>query len=88
MMILTLEDQTNGELVDFDLIDEADLPFLDKQTDIGLQLRRCVIDSSIDDDVMTDDELVNGAQHMLMQSLCEAVKDFTFNRETSGIRNL
>jgi len=36
MMILTLEDQTNGELVDFDLIDEADLPFLDKQTDIGL----------------------------------------------------
>jgi hypothetical protein len=30
MMILTLEDQANGELVDFDLIDEEDLPFLNK----------------------------------------------------------
>ena len=57
MMILTLEDQENGELVDFDLIDEEDLPFLDKRTEIGLQLRRCVIDSNMDDDVMTDDEL-------------------------------
>jgi len=36
MMILTLEDQENGELVDFDLIDEEDLPFLDKRTEIGL----------------------------------------------------
>ena len=73
MMILTLEDQANGYLVDFDLIDEEDLPFLNKQTEIGLQLRRCVIESSMDDDVMTDDELELGAKSMLMQSLREAV---------------
>jgi hypothetical protein len=36
MMILTLEDQANGDLVDFDLIDEEDLPFLNKQTELGL----------------------------------------------------
>ncbi len=73
MMILTLEDQANGDLVDFDLIDEEDLPFLDKRTEIGIQLRRCVIESSMDDDVMTDDELELGAKSMLMQSLREAV---------------
>ena len=61
MMILTLEDQANGDLVDFDLIDEEDLPFLNKRTEIGMQLRRCVIESSMDDDVMTDDELTFGA---------------------------
>ena len=88
MMILTLEDQENGELVDFDLIDEEDLPFLDKGTDIGLQLRRCVIDSSMDDDVMTDDELTQGAQAMLLQSLREAVDEFTTNRGANNIRNL
>lgn len=66
MMILTLEDQANGDLVDFDLIDEEDLPFLNKQTELGLQLRRCVIESSMDDDVMTDDELELGAKSMLM----------------------
>ena len=41
--MITFEDQNNGELVDFDMIDEADLPFLNIRTDFGLKLRQSVI---------------------------------------------
>jgi hypothetical protein len=35
---LTLQDQNNGENVEFDLIDERDLPFLSQSTCLGQQL--------------------------------------------------
>lgn len=39
------------------MIAERDLPFLDEKTDMGVRLRESVIESNMDDDVMTDDEL-------------------------------
>ena len=33
------------------------LPFLSEKTEIGVRLRESVIDSNMDDDVMTDEEL-------------------------------
>lgn len=73
MEILTLEDQNNGDLVEFDMFSEEELPFLSTETEMGSQLRRCVIDSNMDDDVMTDDELALGAKVMLQRSLEEAI---------------
>ena len=61
MEILTLECQENGELVDFDMINEVDWPWLNRDTEMGLRLRQSVIDCYMDDDVMTDDELAESA---------------------------
>ena len=85
MEILTLEDQNNGGLVDFDMIDECDLPFLDFKTEMGLLLRQSVIDSNMDDDVMTGDELVEGAARMMHRSLEEAVNNHVRDRQKRGI---
>ena len=56
METLTLEDQQNGELVDFDMIVEEDLAWLDGATELGAKLRRSIVDCHMDDDVLTDDE--------------------------------
>lgn len=47
-----------------------------------------MIDSNIDDDVMTDDELVQGAINMLDDELAEAVTQFVNNPAHLWIVNL
>lgn len=54
---MTFVDQNNGELVEFDILKEKDLPFLNRDTQLGEQLRGAVIDAEMDDDCQTDDEL-------------------------------
>lgn len=56
------------------MIDEAEIPYISEDTDLGSKMRAALIDSNIDDDVMTDDELVRGAQSMLEDELAQAVK--------------
>lgn len=85
MEVLELEDQHNGELVEFDLIAEKDLPFLSRQTEMGHRLREAVIDSNMDDDVLTDDELAHGAKRMLGRCLEEAITDFVNNPESARL---
>ena len=76
MELLTLENQVNGELMDFDMVGEEDLPWLDADTEMGLKLRHSIVQVQIDDDTMTDDEQMENAQKMLMKSLEEAISDF------------
>ena len=38
----------------------------------------------MDDDVMTDDELVLGAKSMLQHSLREAIEDYTATRQNNS----
>ena len=40
---LTLETQPAGTSLDFDLYDDADLPFLDKSTEVGRMVSKNVI---------------------------------------------
>jgi hypothetical protein len=65
------------------MIDEKNLPFLDLKTEMGPILRESVIDSNMDDDVMTDEDLAEGAVLMLHRSLKEAIKDFVSNDANS-----
>ena len=55
---------------------EEDLPWLDAQTEIGLTLRQSIVESQMDDDVMTDDEQAEGARKLLCESLEQAIMDF------------
>jgi len=55
--------------VDFDLYEESQLPFLDKRTEIGREVASKVIQSSLDDDVMSDDDTIRCATSILNKEL-------------------
>ncbi len=50
-----------NDSIAFDLIDETEISYICQDTDLGCKLRAALIDTNMDDDVMTDDELVRGA---------------------------
>ena len=80
---LLLQDERTGELVEFDSFNEADLPFLGRDSVIVKQLKEAMIKAEIDDDCQTDDELIVKAKYMQGEQLREAVEAFAFNRPYS-----
>jgi hypothetical protein len=58
------------------MFDERDFKFLDPDIGIGLELRAKLIDMDMDDDVMTDEETLQGAKMMLHHELERAVSDY------------
>ena len=70
----TLERQPEGTTVDFDLYDECDLPFLDKSTEVGQMVSKNIIHQALDDDVMTDDEMISCANKLLSREVEKAIK--------------
>lgn len=84
-----MERQPSGELADFDLYEESDLPFLDTKTEMGREVSKKVIHSSLDDDVMSDEDTVNCANSILKKELNKAITSYTsaFNK-SALIRNL
>lgn len=87
--VFTLERQTWQEQCDFDLYEEADLPFLDKRTDMGREVAQKVIQSSLDDDVMSDDDTLRCATSILHKELSKAINSYesAFNK-AALVRNL
>ena len=84
----SLEKQPEGTMIDFDLYDEADLPFLDRDTEVGRMVSQNVIQQALDDDVMTDDDMIDNANRMLSREVEKAIKQFTSGFDTGNIRNL
>ena len=75
-------------MVDFDLYDEVDLPFLDKATEVGRMVSKNIIQQALDDDVMTDDEMISCANKLLSREVEKAIKQFNSGFDNSYIRNL
>ena len=73
---ISFEEQATGDLIHFDCYDERDLDYLDRDNHLGAELQSRLIDMSIDDDVMSDEETVFGAQRMLEHELSSAIRDF------------
>ena len=86
---LSLERQPSGNLIDFDIYENADLPFLDKNTEVGKMVSKNIVQSTLDDDVMTDDEMIQCANRILKNEVQKAIKMFNsgFDRSTQ-IRNM
>lgn len=84
----SLERQPEGNQVDFDLYDEIDLPFLDKSTEVGRMVSTNIIQQALDDDVMTDDEMISCANKLLTREVEKAIKQFNSGFDNSYIRNL
>ena len=85
---MSLERQPSGNPVEFDLYDERDLPFLDKSTDVGRMVSKNIIQQALDDDVMTDDEMISCANKLLTREVEKAIKQFNNGLDRSYIRNL
>lgn len=67
------------------MIEERNLPFLSEKTEMGVRLRESVIESNMDDDVLTDDELAQGAKRMLNRCLKEAINEFVNNPQSAKL---
>ena len=85
---MTLEKQPSGNPIEFDLYDERDLPFLDKSTEVGRMVSQNIIQQALDDDVMTDDEMISCANKLLGREVEKAIKQFNNGLDRSYIRNL
>lgn len=84
----TLERQPCGVPVEFDIYDEIDLPFLDKATEVGRMVSKNIITQALDDDVMTDDEMIAAANKLLTKEVEKSIKQFNSGFDKSYIRNL
>lgn len=71
------------------MYNEAELPFLDRRTEIGREVASKVIQSGIDDDVMSDDDTIRCATSILNKELSKAITSYqnAFNKGVL-IRNL
>ena len=87
--VFTLEKQPCGEPMEFDLYEESDLPFLDPSTEIGREVSKKIVQSSLDDDVMSDDDTITCATSILQKELSKAIGSYTnaFNKGAL-VRNL
>jgi hypothetical protein len=81
--------QPEGDLCEFNIYEEKDLPFLDRRTEMGREVAQKVIQSSLDDDVMSDDDTIRCANAILNKELNKAISSYqsAFNK-ASLIRNL
>ena len=84
----TLQRQPSGQDVDFDLYNEEDLPFLNKKTEIGRMVSKNIVQSSLDDDVMTDEEMIECANRVLKKEVDRAIRQFTNGLDRKYIENL
>lgn len=84
-----LNTQPEGDTKEFDLYDDTDLPFLDRRTEMGREVASKVIQSSLDDDVMSDDDTIRCATNILKRELNKAINSYqsAFNK-AALVRNL
>ena len=48
--LITFEDKVSGDLIDFNLYEQRDVPFLNDKSEMGKIIRKTIIDGDIDDD--------------------------------------
>ena len=53
---MELEDKVSGEVVEFHLYQDRDLPFLNCENEMSSLMRKNIIDGDVDDDCQTDEE--------------------------------
>lgn len=67
--ILELEDKLSGQVHDFNLYHDRDLPFLDPRNESSNLIRQNIIVGTVDDDCQTDEEQREDAKDMLRNEL-------------------
>lgn len=68
--------ETPTNTLQFSLIQERELPFLNEDSEVGQALRESLIEADMDDDVATDTEMAHAATCMLERQLRTAIESF------------
>jgi hypothetical protein len=63
-------------MLDFNVYEEKDLPFLSNKTEIGTTIKDTIIDNDVDDDCQTDEEQKRDAKNMLKNELHQAINKY------------
>ena len=50
------------------------MPFLDRSTEVGRMVSKNIIQQALDDDVMTDDEMISCANKLLSREVEKAIR--------------
>jgi hypothetical protein len=74
--VFELTDKLTGEIQDFTMYHETDLPFLDPKNAQSALIRDNIICGDVDDDCQTDDEQRCNAKRMLKTEVDKAITKF------------
>ena len=69
------------------MYNDADLPMLDKSTTVGRMVSKNIVQSSLDDDVMTDEEMIDCANKVLSREVEKAIKQYNNGLDREYIKN-
>ena len=69
-------------LVQFPVYEEASLPFLDRDTDIGRQVSKSIVAADFDDDCATDEDMQENAQKAMIRELTRGIDKFLSLKKT------
>ena len=76
----------------FPLFDDHQLPFLDRDTEIGAEISRSIVRADFDDDVATDDNMEQNATRIMNRELQRGIDKFlvlkTQGKEREWIKNM
>ena len=70
---MELEDKLSGDMVEFNLYLDDDIPFLNGDNDMCEMMRRNIIEGDVDDDCQTDGEQHDDAKEMMKNELKNAI---------------
>lgn len=85
--ILELEDKVSGNIWDFNLYHDADLPFLNQNNERCALIKKNIIHGEVDDDCQTDQEQKEDAKRMLKDELRNAIAKFVQDKKDGTIEN-
>ncbi len=74
--LFELTDKLTGDIHDFTMYNESDLPFLDPKNAQSALIRDNIIRGDVDDDCQTDDEQRSDAKKMLRREVDSAITKF------------
>ena len=60
----------------FPLYDDCNLPFLDKDTEMGRKISRCIVEADYDDDCATDEDTAYNAITLLEKELNQTINQY------------
>lgn len=60
----------------FPVYEECQLTFLDPDTDMGSKVSRCIVQTTMDDDCATDEEIMVSSQKLMKRELEASITKF------------
>jgi hypothetical protein len=84
--LFELEDKLSGKVLDFNIYNDSDLPFLnDTKNEACNMMRKNIIVGEVDDDCQTDEDQRANAKNMLKDELKNAVNKFLSDKRDGTV---